>query len=193
MSPHLLGILLVLLPLAPLPPGGGGDGPGHLTVQEALELAFPKARSERRTFYLTAEQVKEASRLAREKLRSKVIQVYTARDREGRILGRAYFDRHRVRTLPETLMVAVDPAGKVLRIEVLAFGEPREYLPRGALYGQFRGRGLDEDLQVKRGIRGVAGATLTARATTAAVRRVLALDQVLFHPRPGRTATAEGS
>ena len=48
-----------------------------------------------------------------------------------------------------------------------------------AWYGQFPGKGLDADLDLKRGIHPVAGASLTARATTAAVRRVLALHRVL--------------
>lgn len=183
MPPIFSVLLLTLGPVHAPSPSGGGQGPGDgLTVQEALALAFPKARFERTTVYLTRGQLAAVEKLAGESLPRKVVQVHTARDARGRLLGRAFFDRHRVRTLPETLMVAVDPTGRVLRLEVLAFGEPREYLPPGAWYAQFRGRRLDKDLQIKRGIRGVAGATLTARATTAAVRRVLALHQVLFPP-----------
>ena len=62
---------------------------------------------------------------------------------------------------------------------MLEFSEPEQYMPRGAWYGQLAGKGLDAELDLSRGIRPVAGATLTARATTAAVRRVLALHQVL--------------
>ena len=105
-----------------------------LTVDEALELAFPGCRVERTTVYLTEEQLERARELA---------------------------------------------GGEVDRIEVLAFREPPDYLPRDAWYQQFAGRGLDPQLELKRGIRGVTGATLTARATTGAVRRVLALDRVI--------------
>jgi Na+-translocating ferredoxin:NAD+ oxidoreductase RnfG subunit len=52
-------------------------------------------------------------------------------------------------------------------------------MPREGWYGQYEGRLLDDDLALKRGIRPVTGATLTARATTEAVRRVLALHQVI--------------
>ena len=41
------------------------------------------------------------------------------------------------------------------------------------------GRGLTDDLAVNRAIRPIAGATLTARAASEAVRRVLAIDQVI--------------
>jgi hypothetical protein len=76
-------------------------------------------------------------------------------------------------------MVVVDPQGKVSRVEVLAFAEPEDYLPPGRWYGQFPGNGLSDELALGHRIRGVTGASLTARATTDAVRRVLAIHQAL--------------
>jgi hypothetical protein len=58
---------------------------------------------------------------------------------------------------------------------VLSFAEPPDYLPRKGWYEQFAGRELDDELRLDRGIRAVSGATLTATATTAAARRVLAV------------------
>jgi len=149
-----------------------------VTVDEALKLAFPGCEVARRTAFLTPEQVRHARELAGSEVPSALLTYYAA-TRGGRPAGTAYFDTHRVRTLPETLMIVVDPQNRVSRIEVISFREPEEYLPRGAWYEQFLGKTLDPDLQLKRGIRPVTGATLTARATTDAVRRVLALHQVL--------------
>ncbi|HEV2853012.1 MAG TPA: FMN-binding protein [Thermoanaerobaculia bacterium] len=149
-----------------------------VTVDEALKLAFPGCEVERRTAFLKPEQVQRARGLAGAEVPAALVNYYVAR-RGGQPAGTAYFDTHRVRTLPETLMIVVDPQGKVGRIEVISFREPEEYMPRGAWYQQFLGRGLDADLQLKRGIHPVTGATLTARATTDAVRRVLALHQVI--------------
>ncbi|MEO6191551.1 MAG: FMN-binding protein [Thermoanaerobaculia bacterium] len=149
-----------------------------VTTDEALKLAFPGCEVTRRTAFLTPEQLKRARELAGTEVPSALAVYYTA-TRGGQPAGTAWFDTHRVRTLPETLMIVVDPQGRVGRIEVISFREPEEYLPRGAWYEQFRGRALDPELQLKRGIRPVTGATLTARATTDAVRRVLALRQIL--------------
>jgi hypothetical protein len=149
-----------------------------LTVDEALKLAFPDCKVERKTGYLTGEQVRRARELSGVEVPSALVTYYVAR-RGAQLAGTAYFDTHRVRTLPETLMVVVDPQGRVTRVEVIAFREPEEYLPRGAWYEQFRGHGLDRELRLKQGIHPVTGATLTARATTGAVRRVLALHQVI--------------
>jgi hypothetical protein len=158
----------------------------YLTLDEALRLAFGDARVDKRTVYLTEAQVEEVERLAGVELAGAVARPYQARA-AGKLVGTAYVDVHRVRTLAETLLVVVDPAGKVARIELLAFGEPEEYAPRAAWYAQFLGRELSPELQLKRGIRGIAGATLSSRAGVDAVRRVLALHQVLARaPDPRR-------
>jgi hypothetical protein len=166
-------LLLLLLGWA-----GQASAKVFLTLDEALRLAFPSSGVTRRTAYLTPEQVRRAGELAGEAVTSALVTYYEAR-RNGQLAGTAYFDTHRVRTLPETLMVVVDPQGKVTRIEVISFREPEEYMPRGAWYERFLGHKLDRDLQVKRGVPPVTGATLTVRATTSAVRRVLALHQVI--------------
>jgi hypothetical protein len=149
-----------------------------LTVEEALALAFPGAAIERRTVYLTESQAARVAELAGSELASAIVHPYVA-TRESEPAGTAYFDTHVVRTLAETVMVVVRPDSTVGRIEVLAFDEPPDYLPRAAWYRQFDGRPLDPELELRRAIRPVAGATLTARATTDAARRVLALHRVL--------------
>jgi hypothetical protein len=154
-----------------------------LTQQEALKLAFPDATVERRTLYLTEAEQTQIAALSGAAKPSALAVAYSA-TRDGRLVGTAYFDTHVVRTQPETLMVVIDAAGAIARLEVLSFSEPEEYMPRAHWYAQFPGKSLDPELSVRRGIRAVSGATLTARATTEAARRVLALHQVVGR-RPG--------
>ena len=160
----------------------------HLTLDEALELCFPGATIERGTEYLTKAQLERARELSREEVERAVVHPYRAW-RAGELVGTAWVDVHRVRSLRETLLVAVGPDQRVQRVELLAFGEPEDYVPRGSWYAQFEGRSLDDELDLRRGIRGVTGATLTARATTSAVRRVLAVQCVVDgeppEPEPG--------
>lgn len=175
-----LPLLLALSLAAPLPvtPPAPAAGKVFLTLEEALELAFPKAEVERTRAFLSEEEERRVAELADRDYEGRVVVPYVAR-KEGKVVGTAYFDTHEVRTKRETLMVVVDPEGKVRRIELLAFGEPTDYIPVAAWYGQFPGRRLDDQLELQRGIRGVSGATMTAEATTSAVRSVLALHQVL--------------
>ena len=150
-----------------------------LTQEEALRLAFPAGATVRRkTAFLSETDRKEVARRTGGASPPGLVVFYAAA-LDGRDAGTVYFDTHVVRTEPETLLVLVDPAGAIGRIEILSFSEPEEYLPRANWYGQFSGRRLDDELSAKRGVRPVTGATLTVRATVEAARRVLALDAFL--------------
>ena len=162
------------------------DAKVFLSQEEALKLAFPAATVERKTAFLTTEQQREAQRLSGDDALPSALVVYYVATKDGRGLGTAFFDTHIVRTMPETIMVVVDTAGSAQRIEVLSFQEPEEYLPRPHWYEQFQGKPLNDELSMKRGIRPVTGATLTARATTEAARRALALHRVIQRAAPGK-------
>lgn len=152
---------------------------GFLTQEEALHLAFPKgAAVARKTAFLSEVDRAEVARRAGGAPPPGLV-VYYAATVDGKDAGTAYFDTHVVRTLPETILVVVDPKGAIARIEVLSFSEPEEYLPRGAWYGQFPGKTLGDELSEKKGVRPVTGATITVRVTVEAARRVLALDAFL--------------
>jgi Na+-translocating ferredoxin:NAD+ oxidoreductase RnfG subunit len=128
--------------------------------------------------YLTDEQRDRTAKLAEVEVESKIARPYVAK-KDGVVVGTAYVDVHRVRSLKESVMVVVDPKGKIARVELLSFGEPLEYVPKADWWGQFVGKGLDDELALKRGVRGITGATLSARAAVDAARRVLALHRVL--------------
>jgi electron transport complex protein RnfG len=165
------GILAVGIGLA-----GSAFGKTFLSADEALRAIYPGCEISRDTQYLSPEQMKKASDAAGTQLASAVVIRYLARCAKG---GIAYTDTHRVRTHPETLLIALDPEGKVLRIEVLSFDEPPEYMPKVEWYGTFKSQSLTPELELKRAIPTVTGASLTSRATTEAARRVLAIHEAL--------------
>ena len=149
------------------------------TTQEALALAFPGAQFARREFVLSEAQAGRAKALAQVEVPGRWLVAYEAR-KNGTLVGVGFFDTHRVRTLNETLLVALSPEGRVLRVEAVAFHEPAEYMAREAWVKQFEGKTLDPQLTLKGAIRPLSGATLTANAMTDAARRCLALHQVLY-------------
>lgn len=145
----------------------------------AFKLAFPRAEKvERKHVYLSASQLAAIEKLCRCKQKSKLMTVYIGK-RGQQTLGYAYIDTHVVRTLPETFMVVLDPAGKVEGVHILAFHEPPEYMPRPRWLAQFKGRAGGAKLRVQGGIAGIAGATLSAHAVTRATRRILAVHQMI--------------
>ena len=151
---------------------------GLMTREEALASVYPDATVEAERVFLTGEQTQRASELARVDIDSPLVARYVARE-GGRVVGRAYVDTHVVRTKPESLLVALTSDGAVLRVEVTAFLEPRDFLAPQAWLRQFDTQPLNDDVALQRAIRPIAGATLTAQSATDAVRRVMAIDQVL--------------
>ena len=92
------------------------DAKVFLSQDEALRLAFPAATIERKTAFLTADQQREAQRLSGNEALPSALAVYYVATKDGREIGTAYFDTHLVRTMPETIMVVVDPAGQLQQL-----------------------------------------------------------------------------
>jgi hypothetical protein len=165
-------------------PVGTAQGKVFLSQKEALALAFPDAdeiRSE--VTVLSASQVERVQDLAKSKLETEIVKLHSGW-KGGELLGYAYIDVHTVRTLPEAFLVVLAPDGSVRSLRVLAFYEPLDYLPSDRWYHQFDGVRPGDTLRLGREVHGVSGATLSARAVTASVRRVQALYQVLVAPGP---------
>jgi Na+-translocating ferredoxin:NAD+ oxidoreductase subunit G len=158
--------------------GLGISGLAQVTREEALAHVYPGADIRAEQIFLTPAQVTQVAKRAATDPASALVARYVA-TRGGQAVGRAYIDTHTVRTKRESLLVALDANGRVIRVDVTAFLEPAEFRAPGPWLGQYRGRTLDDDLAVNRAIRPIAGATLTARAANSAVRRVLAIDELL--------------
>ncbi len=143
--------------------------------REALEQAFPAADSiERRTLMLDDLQAARIEERAHGQLESRLATIHTAH-KDGQVIGYAIIDVHTVRTFPEAFLVVLDPGGKVVDTRILAFYEPREFMPPERWLAQFDDRRLDSALSLGGEIHGIAGATLSSRAVTSGVRRALAL------------------
>jgi hypothetical protein len=151
----------------------------YLTKDDALKKAFPDAEIERKTLFLTNEDVEMVETLSVTKVESKLFTYYTARGKDS-ILGYAIFGSHIVRTKPEVYMVVINPDGSIRYIEILAFYEPEEYLPPKRWFEQFAGKVLDDTLWTKRGISAVTGATLSANGITQEVRKTLSVFQIMI-------------
>lgn len=184
---ELLRWVPTLLVLAALLPGAAGAAVFE-TQEQALARAFPPpARVVRSTSYLSEEQVEAARKSAQTPVDSAVVTRYAAFGADGAPLGTAYFDAHVVRTAREVLMVVVAPDRSVRSVDVLAFGEPQDYLPRGGWLKRLEGKRQEDGLFVGRALSHVTGATLTTGAIAAAVRRVLAVHSLLGAPAwPGK-------
>jgi Na+-translocating ferredoxin:NAD+ oxidoreductase RnfG subunit len=146
--------------------------------ESALRLAFPGADTvDKRELFLSSEEAEQAERLARVELPSRLVTMYVGR-KDDAVMGYAFIETHKVRSLPETIMVVLDPDGRTRGVYMLAFHEPPEYAPSDGWLRQFDGLPLTDKLSVRGDLDGITGATLTVNAITAAVRRILAVFEV---------------
>lgn len=149
-------------------------------IDKALAKAFPDCEVKRVACKLDKKAVGQVRKLAAQKsFNKKAAFAYVARDADGKIVGTAFFDAHKVRTKRETLMVLVNPSGTLKGVETVVFQEPPEYIAQDAFYASLEGRSQGRKLQLGRGLDGTTGATLTCRAVADCTRRVLALHEVL--------------
>jgi Na+-translocating ferredoxin:NAD+ oxidoreductase RnfG subunit len=151
---------------------------GLVTREEALAAVFPEATVVSERVFLSDTQIKRVAELSRGDVYAKLYARYIA-TRSGVLIGRAYVDTHEVRTKKQSLLVSLNESGRVRRIDVTVFLEPPEYIATPSWMRQFNNKALDKDLAIQRSIQPIAGATLTAQAVNQAVRRVMAIDQVL--------------
>lgn len=188
-GPGLLLAFLVLALLAPATAPDPASAQLRMTQQEALRLAFPPpVEVARSTAFLEESDLDSLRALAGEGVRvERTVVPYYVGLRDGEPVGVAYFDVHRVRTLPEVLMFVVSLDGRIERVEVLRFREPPEYMAPEGWLEQLVGRGLTPALSLKGDVVNITGATLTAEAVTSAARRVLAYHELIRPFEEGST------
>lgn len=152
-----------------------------MTRDQALALAFPGARVERRALVLTDAQVASLESRARVRAGTHLITAYLGW-RGDTLAGTAFFDSRTVRTMPGVFMIVVAPDSSITRVDVLAFHEPPEYQPPARWLERLDHHRLDEGLWPQRDIRNLSGATLSTRAVTEATRLALACWELLVAP-----------
>lgn len=175
-APWILGALAVLWLVS------SASAQVRMTTGKALKLAFPGCQIQRTTVTLDQQKQAEIRKLCGQKLAAAMVFPYLAK-RKGKLIGTAWFDVHKVRSKRQLVMVVVDVQQRVQRVEVLAFAEPAKYAaPKRWLRKLDKQRigGARPGVEVPR----ITGATLTVRATTLCVQRVLALHRVVFGPVP---------
>lgn len=129
----------------------------------AVRSIFPDADAvEVKDVILTDELVGRIERVARAKVKERLVTFYAAR-KGPQVLGWAVIHSHVVRTKRETFIIAFDPQGDIRKIKILAFLEPPEYEPSERWLAQFEGKGAADRLAVGTDVAPITGATLTAR------------------------------
>lgn len=155
-----------------------------ITPSDALKQTFGKATTvSKKNTLLRSAQAAAVSKQAQLKLETKIYRIYTAKN-AGKAVGYGMLITRQVRQKDASVLYIITPEGVIRAVEIIAFGEPPEYIPSEAYLLHFNDKNSADTLRVGKDIPTVSGATLSARNVTDGSRLALALFDVLFGNRP---------
>jgi Na+-translocating ferredoxin:NAD+ oxidoreductase RnfG subunit len=171
--------LLVIMFLAAA--GGKAYGQVYLTLEEALDLAFPHADSiVKKKVWLDQKARAEIGNVANQRIDDLYFLFYVGM-KDGEPVGYMVVDDVIGRTEPITYMVVFTPEGMVERVEVMVYREPQGGEVRyRAFMKQFEGKSVTDPPRVGADIRVISGATMSTFSITAGVKKLMAVFQYNF-------------
>jgi hypothetical protein len=123
-------------------------------------------------------QVTELSKASMQKIDSKLYRLYLAQNGD-KTVGYGVLMNKKVRTKTAITLYLIGADGKIKSIEIVAFNEPIEYLPRATWLNVFDQKSSANTLKLNQDIPTTTGATLSARAITDGARAALALLDIV--------------
>lgn len=131
--------------------------------QEAMKAHFSNITTvEQDSMILTKKEQHKVEMLAKVKLNSKLFRIYTAKNKMDTV-GYGILLTKKIRTKSAAILYIIDTKGALQSIEIIAFNEPRDYLPSPRWLAQFNPNALQPHL-LKETITPISGATLSANA-----------------------------
>jgi len=151
----------------------------YSTKEEVLERVFPGADIEERRIAITPAMRKEIEGLLKRRFFKRSILFYIVKN-EGDLQGYATVAKEVGKTKQITFMVILDKEGVVKMVSILVFRESQGYeVANHRWRKQFVGKTVKDPLRLKRDIANISGATLSSRAITRGVKKVLTSFEVI--------------
>ena len=122
---------------------------------------------------LSKEELSSIKKMAKLPVKSKLYRYYQV-TKENKIVGFAILISQKVRTKKATVLYFIED-GKMKFIEILAFLEPKEYIPKDIWMGQFDDKNISDSFSIGKDIPTISGATLSAKSLTDGARLAIAL------------------
>ena len=161
---------------------GGAHAVQYLSVEQARATLVPGAASWRpETVLLTEAQRKAVAEATDTRVRNAGLQSWTALDAQGAPLARVTIDEVTGKHDLITYAVAIGVDGRLVGIEILDYRESYGGEIRAASWrAQFRGKTAHDRLRLDDDIANIGGATLSCAHVTDGVRRLLAIDALVW-------------
>ncbi len=153
------------------------EGKVNTKVEQAVKGSFTNVDTiEPKRLILTKAQLAKVQKAAKVKLETKVYRYYLFKS-SGTVVGYGVLIARKVRTKKATVLYAFTPEGTLKFAEIMAFGEPPEYIPNDIWMGQFKEKSANALLKMGSDVPTISGATLSARNVTDGARVAHAIFQ----------------
>ncbi|BAF72810.1 FMN-binding protein [Sulfurovum sp. NBC37-1] len=150
----------------------------NVKVEKVVKTSFDAVSDiETKRLILTKEQHRKVQARARAKVDTKVYRYYVFKS-GSKTVGYGVLISRKVRTKMATVLYGFTPAGTLKFSEIMAFGEPPEYIPNEIWMGQFKDKGRNTPLKMGKDIPTISGATLSARNISDGARIARALLEI---------------
>jgi len=144
-------------------------------VEQVVKSSFRAVSEvEPKQLILTKEQYRKVQARAKAKVSTKVYRYYVIKS-GSKTVGYGVLISRKVRTKMASVLYGFTPSGTLKFAEIMAFGEPPEYIPHDTWMGQFKEKGKNAALKMGKDIPTISGATLSARNVSDGARIARAL------------------
>ena len=150
------------------------------SVDEVIKSSFAGVSIiEPKQIILTQKQFSQVQSRAKAAVRTKIYRYYDIKSKSER-LGYAVLIARKVRGKKATVLFAFDNSGTLKFTEIMAFGEPPEYIPNKTWMDQLQNQAPSAILTVGKDIPTISGSTLSARSITEAARVARAIYETVL-------------
>jgi hypothetical protein len=150
------------------------------SVDDVIKSSFTGVSTiEPKQIILTKKQFSQVQSRAKAAVRTKIYRYYDIQSKHGR-LGYAVLIARKVRAKKATVLYAFDNTGRLKFTEIMAFGEPPEYIPNTTWMSQLQNQSASTKLTVGKDIPTISGSTLSARSITEGARVARAIYEIVL-------------
>ncbi|MCO4846262.1 MAG: FMN-binding protein [Sulfurovum sp.] len=152
----------------------------NASVKEVIESSFQNVSAiETKSLILSSEQFKKVRSYAKTSINTKVYRYYNIKS-NAKDLGKAVLITRKVRSKKATVLYAFDNTGTLRFSEIMAFGEPPEYIPSSIWMEQLKKQKKTAKLTLGKDIPTISGSTLSARSITEGARVARAIFETVL-------------
>jgi hypothetical protein len=152
----------------------------NTSVEKVIKSSFKQVSTiDPKQIILTKKQFSQIQSKAKAAVRTKIYRYYDIKSSTKR-LGYAVLISRKVRSKKATVLYAFDNSGRLKFTEIMAFGEPPEYIPSKTWMSQLQNQNESKALTVGKDIPTISGATLSARSITEGARVARAIYEIVL-------------